>query len=69
MRLNTRVADSLNVMYQDVVNKHLVAPIKTREYAEAYEFIEKSHKITLFFESDNIEAHIFKTSRKLSVIS
>lgn len=40
MRLNTKVANSLNVMYQDVVNKHVVTPIKTREYVEASEFIE-----------------------------
>ncbi len=43
MAFNTKLADSLNVMYQDVVNKHLVAPIKTREYAEAYEFIESHY--------------------------
>ena len=40
MAFNTRLADSLNVMYQDVVNKHLVAPINTKEYAEAAEFVE-----------------------------
>ena len=40
MRLNTRLADSLNVMYQDVVNKHIVAPINTKEYVEAEEFVQ-----------------------------
>ena len=40
MRLNTRLADSLNVMYQGVVNDHIVAPINTKEYAEASEFVE-----------------------------
>ena len=40
MAFNVRLADSLNVMYQDVVNKHLVAPITTRAYAEAENFVE-----------------------------
>lgn len=40
MRLNTRLADSLNVMYQDVVNKQIVAPINTKEYIEASEFVQ-----------------------------
>ena len=39
MAFNTRLADSLNVMYQDVVNKHVVAPINTRAYAEAENFV------------------------------
>ena len=39
MRLSTKLADSLNVMYQDVVNKHITAPINTREYIEAEEFV------------------------------
>ena len=40
MRLNTKLADSLNIMYQDVVNKHVMAPINTREYVEASEYVE-----------------------------
>ena len=39
MRLSTKLADSLNVMYQDVVNKHITAEINTREYIEANEFV------------------------------
>ena len=40
MSFNTRLADSLNVMYQDVVNKHIAAPINTRSYAEAENFVQ-----------------------------
>lgn len=40
MGFNVKLADSLNVMYQDVVNKHIVAPINTRAYAEAENFVQ-----------------------------
>lgn len=40
MGFNVKLADSLNVMYQDVVNKHVVAPINTRAYAEAENFVQ-----------------------------
>lgn len=38
-RLNQKLADSLNVMYQDVVNKHMVAQINTPEYIAAEDFV------------------------------
>ena len=40
MKLNVKLADSLNVMYQDVVNKHIVAPTNTRAYIEAEDFVQ-----------------------------
>ena len=42
-RLNQKLADSLNVMYQDVVNKHIVAKINTPEYIAAEDFVTTNY--------------------------
>lgn len=43
MRINTKLADSLNAMYQGVVNDHTVAPVNTIEYKEAADFVNTNY--------------------------
>lgn len=42
MSVGCKLADSLNLMYKDVVNKGVTAPINTREYIETEKFM-KAH--------------------------
>ena len=40
MRLNTKLANCLNVMYQDVVNNHVVVPANNEKYLDAEDFVK-----------------------------
>ena len=39
MNFSSKLAESLNVMYKDVVNKKILAQADTNEYAEAESFV------------------------------
>ena len=39
-KIKEKLANALNVMYKDVVNKKIVAQVDTKEYVEAKEFVE-----------------------------
>ena len=41
MRINTKLANALNTMYQGIVNKNATVEINSREYVEASQFVDE----------------------------